>query len=125
MDKLLHDLYSHQAWADAEHWRAIEACASALQDKVVRERLHHIHLVQHGFLSLVTGRPFTLTKPEAFSDSSLKEYARGYHREMAAVLERLGEEELSETITIPWFTNPVFMGRWPAKAHENGFELRS
>ena len=72
MDKLLHDLYSHQAWADAEHWRAIEACASALQDKVVRERLHHIHLVQHGFLSVVTGRPFTLTKPEDFSDSSLK-----------------------------------------------------
>jgi uncharacterized damage-inducible protein DinB len=26
---------------------------------------------------------------------------------MAAVLERLGEEELSETITVPWFTNPA------------------
>ncbi len=106
MDTLLEDLYSHQAWADAEQWRAIEACAGGLQDKVLRERLHHICLVQHGFLSVVTGRPFAMTKLGDFSESSLKEYARGYHQEMASVPGKIEDEDLLETITIPWFNDP-------------------
>ncbi|MGA9362746.1 MAG: hypothetical protein WBW16_00070 [Bacteroidota bacterium] len=30
MNDLLLDLYAHQAWADAEHWRAFEAKPGAL-----------------------------------------------------------------------------------------------
>jgi hypothetical protein len=50
MNSHLHELYGHQEWADAEHWRAFEAYPAALEDRAIRERLHHIHLVQHGFL---------------------------------------------------------------------------
>ncbi|MGC2451147.1 MAG: hypothetical protein WA477_26115, partial [Candidatus Sulfotelmatobacter sp.] len=50
MSAYLEELYAHQEWADAEHWRAFESHPVALEDKAIRERLHHIHLVQHGFL---------------------------------------------------------------------------
>ena len=50
MNSYLDELYAHQAWADAEHWRALEAHPAALADNAIRERLLHIHLVQHGFL---------------------------------------------------------------------------
>ena len=47
MPSYLEELYAHQEWADAEHWRALEAHPPALEDKAIRDRLHHIHLVQH------------------------------------------------------------------------------
>ncbi len=49
MTSYLDELYAHQEWADAEHWRAFEAHPAALDDKAIRERLLHIHLVQHAF----------------------------------------------------------------------------
>lgn len=52
MNRLLRDLYYHQAWADAEHWRALEAFPTALEDTTLRGRLHHYHFVQHAFLWL-------------------------------------------------------------------------
>ncbi len=60
--------YAHQEWADAEHWRAIEAHPAALADKAIRERLLHIHLVQHGFLWVTSPqRPeFAFKKLEDF-----------------------------------------------------------
>jgi hypothetical protein len=54
MNSCLYELYAHQEWADAEHWRALEAHPAALEDKAIRQRLLHIHLVQHAFL-WVTG----------------------------------------------------------------------
>jgi hypothetical protein len=50
VNSYLHELYGHQEWADAEHWRAFEAHATSLADRAIRERLLHIHLVQHAFL---------------------------------------------------------------------------
>jgi hypothetical protein len=50
MTTYLHELYAHQEWADAEHWRAFEDFPAALADLAIRSRLHHIHLVQSAFL---------------------------------------------------------------------------
>ena len=79
MNSYLDELYAHQEWADAEHWRAFEAHPAALDDKAIRERLLHIHLVQHGFL-WVTGPGavgFAFKKLEDFpSMADLKKYAR-------------------------------------------------
>jgi hypothetical protein len=62
MPSYLEELYAHQEWADAEHWRALEAHPPALEDKAIRDRLHHIHLVQHGFLWVTSP-----TRPECQS----------------------------------------------------------
>ena len=68
MTTLLADLYGHQAWADAQHWRAIGAHQPARDDPAIRVRLHHIHIVQRAFLWMVGDRKtdFAMTKPEDF-----------------------------------------------------------
>src|SRR5580698_1629877 len=79
MTSYLDELYAHQEWADAEHWRAFEAHPAALDDKAIRERLLHIHQVQHGFLWVTSPqRPdLAFKKLEDFhSMADLKAYAQ-------------------------------------------------
>src|SRR6266487_219241 len=66
MNSLLRDLYGHQIWADAEHWRAIGAHTAACDDKAIRDRLHHITIVQRAFLWAVGDRQdqFAFTTPD-------------------------------------------------------------
>lgn len=104
MDRLLIDLCRHQSWADAEQWRAIEAHAPALADAVIRERLHHIHLVQHRFRWLVgdRARPYRMTSPADFADmAALKAYGREYHDELSAFLPTVTDARLDEAIGLP------------------------
>ena len=109
MNPLLRDFYGHQAWADAEHWRAIEALPAARADKAIRDRLHHIHLVQRGFRWVVGDRetPFAFTKPEDFASlRDLRSYAREYHEEVARFLDAMPAARFDETIDILWFKDP-------------------
>lgn len=107
MDTLLRDLYFHQAWADAEHWRALESHAGALDDETVRRRLHHIHLVQRAFLAVAKGQPLQRRKLEEYARlAELKDEARRYHDEAGAFLDGLSAERLAESVTIPWFKDP-------------------
>jgi len=79
MPAYLDELFAHQEWADTEHWHAFEAYPPALEDKAIRERLHHIHLVQHAFLWITGPRTtqFVSKKVEEFPNmAELKEYAR-------------------------------------------------
>ena len=106
MFSLLRDLFGHQAWADGQHWRAIEAVQSARDDETVRSRLHHIHLVQHSFMWAVGDRraPFAMTRREDFPTfSALKEYAQRVHEDNAEQFGRLTDETLAGSISIPWF----------------------
>lgn len=109
MNPLLRDFYGHQAWADAEHWRAIEAHPAAAEDAAIRNRLHHIHMVQRVFLWAVGDRVsgFAVTKPEEFASlADLKRYARGSHEEIDRFLEDVTGARLDERIAMPWFMNP-------------------
>lgn len=106
MSAYLDELYRHQEWADAEHWRAFEAHPAALTDKAIRERLHHIHLVQSAFLWVVGPRTsqFVITKVEDYPNmTDLKAFARTYHGEIATLLNRMDEERQAELVEIPWF----------------------
>src|SRR5271165_5289929 len=110
MTTYLHELYSHQEWADAEHWRAFEAFPAALADRAIRERLHHVHLVQSAFL-WVTKDPtaqFVITKAEDYPNiADLKAFARKYHSEMAGMLGMMDGARLAETVEVPWFRPPL------------------
>ena len=82
MSSYLDELYAHQEWADAEHWRAFEAHPAALADKAICERLLHIHQVQHAFLWITGPRTsgFAFKKLEDFPGmADLKKYAQQYH----------------------------------------------
>ncbi len=106
MNTYLNELYGHQEWADGEHWRAIEGHPGAIDDKAIRERLLHIHLVQHAFL-WVTGprtEPFQLKKTEDFANASaLKAYARQGLTDLNARLQEATPDRFEEIIEIPWF----------------------
>jgi len=106
MDTYLNELYGHQEWADAVHWWALVAHKGALEDNSIRERLMHIHLVQHGFL-WITGPPgveFTFKKLEDFPQMrGLRDYAREYHAEMRERFKTLTVGRLEEEVEVPWF----------------------
>ena len=109
MNPLLRDFCAHQAWADAEHWRAIEAHAPAVEDTAIRNRLHHIHLVQHAFLWAVEDRStdFSITKLDDFASlEDLKAYAHGAHDGLERFLASIAGARLDDRITMPWFRDP-------------------
>jgi len=110
MSSYLDELYAHQEWADAEHWRAFEAHPPALEDKAIRERLHHIHLVQHAFLWITGQRsePFANRKLDDFpSISDLKKYAQEGLWHLNEFVKSLDPTHAEQIIEIPWFRPPA------------------
>jgi uncharacterized damage-inducible protein DinB len=108
LNRLLLDLYGHQAWADAEHWRAIGALRSAREDGAIRDRLHHIHLVQTVFLWAIGDRrrEFVESKAEDFTFDGLRAYARDIQARTAVMIGEISDTRLAESITMPWFKEP-------------------
>jgi len=110
MNAFLDELYAHQEWADAEHWRAMEAHPAALNDKAIRERLLHIHLVQHGFLWVTSPvRPeFIFKKLEDFASmAELKAYARQGLDGLGDLLKKTDQTRMEEIIEVPWLKPPA------------------
>lgn len=106
---MLLDLYRHQAWADAEHWRALKSAPAALDDVSIRIRLHHLHLVQQAFLWTArdAGERFAITKPEDYPDiRTMEAEVRVFHETAIPYVAALAEAERNERITIPWFKDP-------------------
>jgi uncharacterized damage-inducible protein DinB len=94
---MIQSLYEHMEWADAIVWRAAPA------DETLREKLHHIHLTQHAFLSLWSAKEPRYIALSAFSDSeSLIRWGRGAHDEIRNVIAKLDEHQLDRPIDVPW-----------------------
>lgn len=108
MRDVLRDLYAHQEWADALHWTAFAAHAAALEDRALRERLHHIHLVQRAFLEIARGggMPARMKLEDYASMAALRADAISYHAAARELVESVPEAQLGETILIPWFKDP-------------------
>jgi uncharacterized damage-inducible protein DinB len=109
MNPVLRDLFDHQFWADIALWNAIGSHAPARDDKAIRDRLHHIHLVQNAFMWITGDQavPFTFSKAEDFlTFDAMRAYARASHDAIRARLAGLTPARLSESISPPWFTDP-------------------
>lgn len=107
MTDLLHELYAHQAWADAEHWKALEAHPIALEDDAIRKRLHHIYEVQRAFLLIAQKRKLEKSEfGKTYEMSILKDLVKRNHDEAAEFLKKVTDEQMSEIVTIPWFKDP-------------------
>jgi uncharacterized damage-inducible protein DinB len=106
----LDELFAHQEWADAEHWGAFESHSPALDDRAIRERLFHIHMVQHAFLYMTGPRTsqFVLNKMDDFpSATDLKKYGQQGLADLNSQLKAATAERLEHTIEIPWFKPPA------------------
>lgn len=96
-------LYQHMEWADATVWRAVAATPGAEDDKTLRDRLLHIHTVQHAYLILWRGGALNLPGPSHFPDlASIRNWARDYYRLVTEYLAELDDTKLDEPLKIPW-----------------------
>jgi uncharacterized damage-inducible protein DinB len=107
MKEILLDLIHHQAWADAEHWKAMHAYPQSLQDEDIAKRLFHIHLVQSGFLSVVLLRPLDRKQfQENMDTGKCIVTARKNNEEFAAFLDGADSAQLERIVNVPWFKDP-------------------
>ncbi len=103
----LTDLFQHQEWADAEHWRAIRDHPAASADSAIGARLHHIHLVQRSFLSVCRGEQPERPSLESFGGmDQLCAYARSYHEDVRPWLADITPDRLQQSVSIRWFKDP-------------------
>jgi len=107
MSQMLLELYAHQAWADAEHWKALEAHPVALEDDAIRKRLHHIYEAQRAFLFIAC--KIKLDRSEfgkSYDMRALQDLTQRNHEKAAEFLKNATDEQLKEIVTIPWFKDP-------------------
>jgi len=78
-------LFAHADWADAQAWKAV--LASGIEDGELREKLHHLHLVQWAYLRIWRGAwaapPALGTFPTL---ASLRDWARVAHSDISTYL---------------------------------------
>jgi uncharacterized damage-inducible protein DinB len=119
MSEPLSDLFAHQAWADARHWRAIRAWPAALEDPALRRRLHHIHIVQLGFLGVMRQAPVRYTEVTDYPDfARLQEEVQRYHEDAAASLAAATPADLAREVEVPWFKDPPCRIRLSEALHQ-------
>lgn len=101
--QMILELFLHMAWADAMVWQCVLSRGSVRGDERVRDRLHHMHLVQRGFLMLWRDPSVVFPDPPVFPDvERLASWGRAYHREVAAFLVGVDEDELRRPVRLPW-----------------------
>lgn len=104
---LLSDLFAHMPWADAASWRALEAHPGAFDDPKIRERLHHIHIVQRAFCCILHGEPVVYRELDDYASmADLKIDAQRYLEEIRGIHASFSAEALAETVDFPWFKDP-------------------
>lgn len=102
--KIILQLFEHMEWADALVWRSVLSNSLAENDSTIRERLLHIHVVQHGFLHVWREQALPeLPKPSDFPETTrLAAWGREYHQTAAAFVAALDEALLDGSLSIPW-----------------------
>ena len=98
-DELLH----HMQWADASVWVSVMASQEAREDSELKERLHHIHVVQWAFLQIWRQEEMKVRELEDFEASGdLLTWARRYYREMMSFVADLDASDLEGEVRLPW-----------------------
>jgi uncharacterized damage-inducible protein DinB len=104
MLEMLGALFRHEAWADAEQWRALAAHPSVLANPDMLDRLNHINMVQRGYLMVVRNQPVDLAElRKPIQDlGALQQSFRRYHRSIADFLKGLSPEALHAKLKVDW-----------------------
>lgn len=98
----LRDLFRHMEWADATVWRAVLRSGPAKLDSVVKDRLHHTHMVQRAFLNVWRELPHTRDAGSELSLEDLAAWGREYHVLASEYLATLTEAGLDQPVVLPW-----------------------
>lgn len=98
----LRELFRHMEWADSLIWNRVLAHDRAATDAALRDRLHHMRLVQHGFLLVWKGvsvRPQNNSFPDT---RSVLGWAREYYLDIADYINNLSEQDVACAVDVPW-----------------------
>lgn len=95
------DLFRHMEWADALIWQSVMNNPSAIADRAIRERLHHIHLCQQAWLRIWLNQPVDPQAGESLGMNNLASWARKYHEDVAQYLATVQEQHLEVEIAVP------------------------
>lgn len=96
-------LYSHMEWADAAVWQRTLATPGAAEDKVLRQKLVHLHAVQRAFLMIWRGDPLVFPSLEDFADlPSIARWGRSHHTDLTAHLATLDDDATGASLKLPW-----------------------
>jgi hypothetical protein len=100
---IINDLFGHMAWADGVTWKAVLENPAAQADKELRERLLHMHLVQHAFLLTWQGMPLgPVMAATAYDLRALGDWARTYHAELPQFLATVVPAMLDQPMPLQW-----------------------
>lgn len=97
---VIQDLYAHQEWADASHWRVILGSDAARKDPELKERLVHLHAAQQVWLGRWQG--VSLPFPKADDHAGIEDthhFAQACHAALRAYLSLRKEADMAEAIT--------------------------
>ncbi|MDP9361313.1 MAG: damage-inducible protein DinB [Acidobacteriota bacterium] len=96
-------LFDHMEWADALVWRAVSGSAASAEDKVLHDRLYHIHATQHAFLQAWRGEEVAFTGPDDFPGlDAVRRLAREFYAFAPAYVAALVPGAVDDEMVLPW-----------------------
>lgn len=98
---LLTDLVLQMEWADALVWSTVLAQPRLADDAAIRDRLHHIHLVQRAFLHIWRREPFAFSECMNLRGEALAAWGRACHTALQAYVASLQGPALDSAVTFP------------------------
>ena len=96
-------LFAHMEWADAMVWRAVSNCAAASDDKVLHDRLYHIHATQHAFLQAWRDEKVVFTGADDFPGlDAVRDLGRAFYAGATGYVASLSPDAVDREMLLPW-----------------------
>lgn len=94
-------LMGHAEWADALIWKSVSALGR--EDPELREKLHHLHMVQWAYLHIWRAEAIKPRELGVFATSgAILDWAREYYRELLSYLLTVRDGDLRRDVRFPW-----------------------
>jgi uncharacterized damage-inducible protein DinB len=98
-------LFAHMEWADAMVWRAVNDCAAASDDKVLHDRLYHIHATQTAFLQAWRGGDVVFTSADDFPGlDAVRDLGRAFYAVAPGLVASMTPDAVDREMILPWST---------------------
>lgn len=94
------DLLRHMQWADALIWRTVLSSPAAAADAALLDRLYHVHVTQHGFFQVWSGKPAEIPAANDLDMASLARWAQSFYEGMASEIGKFNEEGLDGQVPV-------------------------
>jgi uncharacterized damage-inducible protein DinB len=94
-------LFQHAEWADALVWRAVLGLGG--EDPELKEKLHHMHVVQSVYLAVWRAEPVAPPALETFASlAALREWGRRFYGDVFPYLSGLAPDAGPREVQLPW-----------------------